>query len=212
MGICPSCGHEIGSDDVFCTNCGVGQPALAMRTCSSCGYEVMLEDNFCTNCGTRYDSPQARVSSESRSRTVTTATVGDQSPVAAATNFQDPSAEAATAQGYEAARQDRKPPPGIVLKTFGGGIGNIILGVALIGSGNGSAGGIVFGVLFIALGVTTLILGGFGRKPWFDMSPVNRRIAGTGAVIGMLFLYVLFFWFVVLRWVWKYIIDPGLRS
>jgi hypothetical protein len=100
----------------------------------------------------------------------------------------------------------RKPPPRIVLKTFGGGVGNIILGVALIGSTGGSAGGIVFGVLFIILGVMTLILGGFGRKPWDDMPPASRRIAGTGAVIGMLFLYILFFWFVALRWVWRNIV------
>lgn len=101
----------------------------------------------------------------------------------------------------------RKPPPKIVLKTFGGGVGNIILGVALIGSSNGSAGGVVFGVLFMILGVTTLILGRFGRKPWFDMSPASQRIAGTGAVIGMLFLYILFFWFVALRWVWRNIVT-----
>jgi hypothetical protein len=104
-----------------------------------------------------------------------------------------------------------RKPPGIVLKTFGGGVGNIILGIALIGGGH-SAGAIVFGVLFIILGVTTWILGGFGRKAWDEIPPAGRAIAGTGAVIGMVFLYVLFFWFVILRWVWKYIVDPGLRS
>ena len=102
-------------------------------------------------------------------------------------------------------QEHRNPPPGIALKTFGGGVGNIILGIALIGGGH-SGGAIVFGVLFIILGITTWILGGFGRKPWFDMSPASRRIAGTGAVIGMLFLYILFFWFFILRWVWKNII------
>lgn len=102
-------------------------------------------------------------------------------------------------------------PPGIVLKTFGGGVGNIILGIALIG-GVHSPGAIVFGVLFIILGVTTWILGGFGRRPWDEIQPAGRAIAGIGTVIGMVFLYVLFFWFVILRWVWKYIIDPGLRS
>ena len=107
--------------------------------------------------------------------------------------------------------EPRKPPPGIVLKTLGGGTGNIILGVALIGGGH-SAGSIVFGVLFILLGVATWILGGFGRRPWDEMPPASRAVAGTGAVIGMLFLYVLLFWFFILRWVWKYIIDPGLRS
>ena len=114
-------------------------------------------------------------------------------------------------------QEHRKPsgtiqePPGIVLKTFGGGVGDIILGIALIGGVHG-AGAIVFGVLFIILGVTTLILGGFGHRPWDEIQPAGRAIAGTGAVIGMVFLYALFFWFVILRWVWKYIIDPGLRS
>lgn len=102
-------------------------------------------------------------------------------------------------------REHRKSPPGIVLKTFGGGVGNILLGVALIGGGH-SGGAVIFGVLFIILGVTTWSLGGFGRKPWSDMSPASRRIAGTGAVTGMLFLYVLFCWFFILRWVWQNII------
>jgi hypothetical protein len=102
-------------------------------------------------------------------------------------------------------QEQRRPPPGIVLKTFGGGLGCILLGVATIG-GLHSGAAIVFGVLFIILGVATLIFGGFGRTPWFDMSPAGRRIAGTGAVIGMLFLYVMLCWFFIIRWVWKNII------
>jgi hypothetical protein len=102
-------------------------------------------------------------------------------------------------------QEQRSLPPAIVLKTFGGGVGSILLGVSTIG-GLHSGAAIVFGVLFIILGVATLILGGFGRKPWFDMSPASRRIAGTGAVIGMLFLYVLLCWFFIIRWVWKNII------
>ena len=94
----------------------------------------------------------------------------------------------------------------MVLKTFGGGIGDIILGAALIG-GVHSGGAIAFGVLFVILGVTTLILGGFGHKPWDEMPPASRAIAGTGAVIGMLFLYVLFFYLFILRWVWRNIVN-----
>ena len=202
-----------------------------MRACSACGYEVLPDDNFCTNCGTRYDPAQARIGPETGSRTVTAAAVDNQSPAATATSFRNPAVEAVTAQLDQATQQPQatqathsvppipepmqrehsKPPPGIVLKTFGGGAGNILLGIALIG-GVHSGGAIVFGVLFIILGVTTWILGGFGHKPWDQMPPASQRIAGTGAVVGMLFLYVLFFWFVILRWVWKYIIDPGLRS
>jgi hypothetical protein len=82
----------------------------------------------------------------------------------------------------QCSRTSESNPPGIVLKTFGGGIGDKILGVALIGGTNGSAGGFVFGVLFITLGITTLFLGGFGRKQWSDMPPASQRIARTGAV------------------------------
>jgi len=99
-------------------------------------------------------------------------------------------------------QEQRRLPPGIVLKTFGGGFGCILLGVSTIG-GLRSGAAIVFGVLFIILGVATWIL---GRKPWSDMSPASRRIAGTGAVVGMLFLYVLLCWFFISRWAWKNII------
>jgi hypothetical protein len=44
------------------------------------------------------------------------------------------------------------------------------------------------------------------------MSKAGRVIAGTGSVIGILFLYILFFYLVILRWVWKHIIAPGLRG
>lgn len=101
-------------------------------------------------------------------------------------------------------------PPGIVLKTFGGGIGNILLGVSLIG-GLHTGPAIAFAVLFIILGIATLILGGFGRKPWDQMTPAGHWIAGTGAVTGMLFLYLLFFYFFIIRMVWKHIIEPDLR-
>lgn len=107
-----------------------------------------------------------------------------------------------------------------------GGGGAILLGICLIG-GAGGAGGIIFGILFISLGIATWVFTSFGNgnnelrsekdpgrwyAAWNSMSTNGRVVAGIGAGIGMLFLYVLFFWFFILRWVWKYIIDPGLRS
>jgi hypothetical protein len=197
-----------------------------MRACSACEYEVPPEDSFCANCGIRYDPAQAQVSPETGFRTAAAAAVDDQFSAATTTSFHNPTVEAVTAQLDQATQQPRsaqtpraaprvhkpmprgpsKPPPGIVLKTFGGGAGNILLGISLIG-GVHSGGTTVFGVLFIILGITTWILGGFGHRPWDKMSPASQRVAGTGAVVGMLFLYVLFFWLVILRWIWRYIIS-----
>ena len=92
-----------------------------------------------------------------------------------------------------------------------------MLGISLIG-GIHSAGGIVFGVLFIMLGIATWILTHFGSgedgrqwySAWNTMPTVGRTTAGTGSVIGMVFFYVLFFWLMILRWVWKYIVAPSL--
>jgi hypothetical protein len=100
-----------------------------------------------------------------------------------------------------------------------GGVGDIILGISLVGG----AHNVIFGILLILLGVATWIFTGFGVRghrefendwysAWNSMPTAGRVIAGIGSVIGMLFLYLLFFWFFILRWVWKYIIDPGLRS
>ena len=85
------------------------------------------------------------------------------------------------------------------------------------GSGH-SAGAAVFGVLFIGLGIATWVLTGFGRRgheefgddwysAWNSMPTNGRVIAGTGSVIGVLFLYILFFWFFIILWVIKNIIT-----
>jgi hypothetical protein len=100
-----------------------------------------------------------------------------------------------------------------------GGFGDIVLGIALIGGGH-SAATAIFGVLIIMLGIATWILTGFGGggaessdnwyAAWHRMSTPGRAVAGTGSVIGMLFLYLIFFWFFILRLVWVYIIAPCL--
>jgi hypothetical protein len=100
-----------------------------------------------------------------------------------------------------------------------GGGGDIVLGIAMIGGGH-SAATAVLGVLFIALGIVTWVLTGFGTKgaepphdwyaAWNLMSPARRAVAGTGAVIGMAFWYLFFFWFFILKMVWRYIIAPSM--
>lgn len=214
-----------------------------MRACSACGHEVLPEDNFCTNCGGGSDPAQARVSPETGSRTVTAVTVDDQSSATAKTSFDNPAVEAVTAQLDQTAQQPQtnqtprsvppipEPMPRAYSKPLTiagwsffdkvrfrwGGAGDIVLGIALIGSGH-SAGATVFGLLFIGLGIATWVLTGFGSRgqeefrgdwhsAWNSMSTNGRVIAGTGSVIGVLFLYVLFFWFFIIRWVIKHIIT-----
>lgn len=113
-----------------------------------------------------------------------------------------------------------KPPPSIrgwsffdkVRFRWGGG-GDILLGIALIGGGH-SVGTTIFGVLFIALGIATWTVTGFGVRgeeefggdwysAWYSMSTTGRIVAGTGSVVGMLFLYIIFFWLFIILWVIK---------
>src|SRR5271154_2914099 len=114
-------------------------------------------------------------------------------------------------QGY------RKPPPlTIAERSFfdgvrfrWGGVGDLVLGISLIGGLN-RGGGNALGIVFILLGITTWILPSSGHKSWWDLPTGSRAIAGTGSVIGMLFLYLIFFYFFIIRLVWRYIISPSL--
>ena len=100
-----------------------------------------------------------------------------------------------------------------------GGFGDILLGIAMIGGGGGGAATAVFGVLFIALGIATWVLTGFGGAggtdpfnwytAWHRMSTPRRAVAGTGVVIGLLLVYALFFWFFILKMVWRHIVAPS---
>ena len=94
-----------------------------------------------------------------------------------------------------------------------GGFGDIVLGIALIGGGS-SAVAAIFGILFIALGIATWVLTRFGGDDWYAawnrMSTPGRVIAGTGSVIGVLFIYLIFFWFFIIRFFWNHIIAPSL--
>lgn len=104
---------------------------------------------------------------------------------------------------------DRSPFDGIRLRW--GSVGDIVLGIGLIG-GIGGVGGITFGILFILLGITTLIITGFGRTPWYDMPVSARAIAGTGSIIGLAFLVLFLFWLFLIWMLFKHIILPTLSS
>ena len=82
-----------------------------------------------------------------------------------------------------------------------GGGGTIVLGVVALAQGN--AGGIIFGILLIGLGVGTWVVTGFGGTPWFALSSTQRGIAGPGAFLGLLFLYMFFGIFFLVIWVIK---------
>lgn len=77
---------------------------------------------------------------------------------------------------------DRSPFDPIRLRW--GGLGCIVLG-ALI-TGTGEVAGIVFGILFILLGLATWLLTGFGGIGWYDVATPGRYVVGTGAIIGFL--------------------------
>ena len=60
--------------------------------------------------------------------------------------------------------------------------------------------GIVFGVLFLALGVATWLLSSFGARWWYDIPTPQRYIVGTGAIIGTLTFIVFVGGFLVIAW------------
>lgn len=200
-----------------------------MDTCSFCRSDVLPNEDFCINCGNRHYRNQAGTAQGTGSPAVTAAT--------AATSFHNPAVEAVTAQLDAAAQppqavraplsvprtlgpgpREYRDPPSIGGWSFFdrtrfrfGGAGDIVLGIALIGSGH-SAGSTVFGLLFIALGLATWIITGFGLRghgefgddpysAWKSMSTGGRAIAGTGSVIGVVFCYILFFWLFLILWI-----------
>lgn len=104
---------------------------------------------------------------------------------------------------------DRSPFDGIRLRW--GSVGDIVLGIGLIG-GVGGVGGIIFGILFILLGATTLIITRFGSTSWYEMPTSAQVFAGVGSIIGLVFLILFFFWLFLIWMLFKHIILPTLGS
>lgn len=48
---CSHCGHTIGADSHFCSQCGM----VVARGCPSCGKPVQEGDLFCTTCGAKLE-------------------------------------------------------------------------------------------------------------------------------------------------------------
>ena len=49
---CNNCGHQLNSNDKFCSRCGT--PVPEEKRCSKCHNILNADDLFCSQCGTRY--------------------------------------------------------------------------------------------------------------------------------------------------------------
>ena len=74
----------------------------------------------------------------------------------------------------------------------------MVIGVALMFSGGPA--GIVFGILFLLLGIATWIFTSFGATPWHHVSTPGQIVAGAGSIIGNAFLLMFFLTWFVLKW------------
>jgi hypothetical protein len=86
------------------------------------------------------------------------------------------------------------------------GAGNLLIGLYCM-LGAGGAGGIVFGVFFIFLGTATWVITRFGEISWHDLSGISRVAASTGAIIGTVFLYLLFCWLFIIYFVFQVVLG-----
>jgi zinc-ribbon domain len=185
-----------------------------MDTCSSCGHEVLPDEDFCTNCGSSYNrATKTSFSNPAVEAAATQLDAAVQQPQAARVPPSGPPMPAPAPRTYSKPLTIGGWSPFDKVRLRWGGGGCIVLGIALIASGH-SAGATVFGLLFIGLGIATWIITQFGTRgqaefngewhsAWNSMSTGGRAIAGTGAVIGLVFVYLLFFWFFIIIWVIK---------
>lgn len=90
----------------------------------------------------------------------------------------------------------RSPVDGIRLRW--GGCGSVLFGVALCVEATPVA--VFFGLVLIALGVTTLAVTRFGSISWLELSTPLRTLSAIGAVVGVLFVLALCSCFIVTYW------------
>ncbi len=82
---------------------------------------------------------------------------------------------------------------------WGGGATTVLGLVACFQPG----GGFALGIPLLALGIGTLVVTGFGGTPWQALGSAQKGIAGTGSIIGLIFLYMFFGIFFLIIWVIK---------
>jgi hypothetical protein len=79
-----------------------------------------------------------------------------------------------------------------------GDLGCVVLGTMILFTGQVT--GIIFGILFILLGIATWLVTAFGETDWYDVDPPGRYVAGTGAVVGFIFIsFFLLTWLAICR-------------
>lgn len=90
----------------------------------------------------------------------------------------------------------RSPVDGIRLRWAG--IGDVVLAIVCFVS-IPNAGGVILGLLLVALAIATWAVTRLGTIHWYDLAPAGKAVVGTGAAVGLSFLYLFFlaFWMVV---------------
>ena len=80
-----------------------------------------------------------------------------------------------------------------------GGFGDVLMGVVMGGAGigNGNVAGIVFGLLFVALGIATWSVTSFGSIHYLTLSPGKRAIVVLGSIGFIVLLLTVGAWLVI---------------
>lgn len=100
----------------------------------------------------------------------------------------------------------RSPFDGIRLRWCA--IGNMVLALYCFFGSRGGIGGILFGLLFVFLIVTTWSVTHVGTTDWRTVPPSGWRVvAGIGAVTGFVFTYLFFAVFFMTIWFIMLIAD-----
>jgi len=94
----------------------------------------------------------------------------------------------------------RSPVDGIRLRWAG--IGCVALSMPCF-FGIRGVGGFILGLLLLGLAIAIWAITRLGTIPWYDLAPAGKAVAGTGATVGLCFLYVFFLAFWMLMGLFK---------
>lgn len=87
------------------------------------------------------------------------------------------------------------------------GVGNTVLALYCM-FGAGGAGGVFFGIVFLALGIATWVIAYQADWQWYAIPPDFRRgVVAVGAAIGVAFTYLCFGVFFLVIWIFTHLAD-----
>lgn len=87
------------------------------------------------------------------------------------------------------------------------GAGNLLLALYCI-FGAGGAGGVFFGILFLALAIATWTIAFMAGWEWYNIPPDFRRgVVAVGAVVGVTMTYIFFGIFFLVIWICIHLAD-----